>query len=317
MAGFTVLNTLLGLLVFSLLLWLTWRFALSSRKEALFGLAWFALLTLPGLMYRHMDGSNAYDYLEHRSYLPMVGIIIWISNIYKDVPEGGLKLGITGSVLAYATISGFFSFIYAKNYKNPLTFYERAVVSNPVSAATFYNRGIAREVAGDYPGALEDYEKAQALNPHASNHQAEIFVNKGIVLATLHDHAGAIAQYDSAIKYQPGLFPAHFNKANSKYDQGLYDDALKEYTRSIAINPAFIPVYIARGNTYVKLNDLSSASKDFSTAISMDSLNMEACFRRGCVRFIQKDTAGACSDWMKAAGSGSTEAQDFLYRYCR
>ena len=45
----------------------------------LFGALWFIILSIPGMMYRHELGSHAYDYLNHRSYLPLVGVLLLLA----------------------------------------------------------------------------------------------------------------------------------------------------------------------------------------------------------------------------------------------
>ena len=70
------------------------------------GTAWFVLLSLPGMMYRHEMGSNAYDYLTHRMYLPLVGILILaIEALPSNWYCVSQKLKISTTAVLIATLS--------------------------------------------------------------------------------------------------------------------------------------------------------------------------------------------------------------------
>ncbi|MDP1621960.1 MAG: tetratricopeptide repeat protein [Bacteroidales bacterium] len=313
MSGFTTLNTVLGALLVALLVFFIFRFGQKPYTKELFGLAWFLVFVIPGVMYSHKLGSEAYDYLEHRAYLPMAGMVMLLFFIYNDVPDSKIKRNIAGYLLLFAAGLGLFSFFYTKHYENPLIFYNHTIASNPASAMALSNRGLIKAEIKDYKGAIADYEKAVAIKPD----YAQAYVNKGVSLATLNDKHGAIAQYETAIRYEPELFQAHFNKANAVSDLGLFDEALKEYTRSLEIYPTYVAGYVARGITYSNLKDFVAASKDFSKAIELDNKNAVAYMNRGKIRYNDNDKTGACADWQSAAGLGNEEARELLSKYCR
>jgi Flp pilus assembly protein TadD len=313
MSGFSVLNTVLGLVLFACLMVYALQFASKPYLKELFGLTWFLILAIPGVMYSHKFGSAAYDYLEHRSYLPMAGIIMMLFFIYLDIPEGKIKNRVSDYTILLAVVLGIYSFFYTRNYENPMVFYDHTISSNPASAMALSNRGLIRADLKDYQGAIEDYDKAVMLKKD----YAQAYVNKGVSLAAMKDNAGAIAQYDSAIKYEPGLFQAHLNKANAKYATGLFTDAITEYTLSIKLYPTSALGYNARGMTYFQLGNYNAATKDFSTAIKIDSLNAVAYTNRGKSKFNDNDKKGACADWHTAVGLENSEARDLLDRYCK
>ncbi|MCX6305131.1 MAG: tetratricopeptide repeat protein [Bacteroidetes bacterium] len=313
MSGFTILNTVMGLLLFAGLVFFLIRFTPKPYTNGLFGLAWFLVFAIPGVMYSHKLGSAAYDYLEHRSYLPMAGIIMLIFFIYGGIPEGKMKNHVAGYTLLLAAALGIYAFVYTGNYENPMVFYNHTISSNPASAMALSNRGLIRADLKDFQGAIADYDKALTLK----HDYAQVYVNKGVSLAALNDKPGAIAQYDTAISYDPVLFQAHYNKANTKTELGLFDEALKEYDISIKLFPAYVPGYAARGITYYRLQNFAAAEKDFSSAISLDDKNAPAYMNRGKIRFNNHDSKGACADWLIASDLGNSDARDLLARYCK
>lgn len=312
MSGFTILNTVLGLIFFACIIWISLRLPTKPHKKEAFGLAWFLLFATPGIMYSHQFGSAAYDYLEHRSYLPMAGIIMLLFFIYNDLPEGRLKNRIAYCTISIAAIFGIYSFLYSRNYYDPMIFFDKSVYSNPASAVALNNRGNVKANLGDYPGAVADFEKAIFIKHNYS----QAYVNKGISLTALDNKAMAIMMYDSAIRYEPGHFQAHFNKAYTQSSLGLYDDAIKEYSISIKLYPAFVPTYTARATVYYHLKDFAAAAKDFSSAINLDNKNATAYMNRGKIKFALNDKKGACMDWLSASNLGNSEARDLLTKYC-
>jgi Tfp pilus assembly protein PilF len=313
MSGFTLVNSVLGLLLLIAMAVFTVRFSSKPYAREFFGLSWFLVFAIPGVMYSHKFGSAAYDYLEHRSYLPMAGIIMMLFFIYQGIPDSKMKNRIADFTLLLAVVLGIYSFFYTGNYANPMVFYNHTIESNPASAMALSNRGLIRADQKDYRGAIADYDKAISVK----HDYARVYVNKGISLAALKDVAGAIAQYDTAIRYEPDLFQAHFNKANAKYELGSFREAIKEYDVSIKLYPTSPLGYSARGMTNFQLKDYTAATNDFSHAILLDSNNAATYTSRGKSKFNSNDKQGACADWQKAASLNNAEANDLLNRFCR
>ena len=77
---FSTLLTLTGILIIvslSLLIFRTRKFCL---KENVFGLIWFLVLMLPPMVYRNPH----FDYLDHRFFLPMTGLLLVIILVIND-----------------------------------------------------------------------------------------------------------------------------------------------------------------------------------------------------------------------------------------
>ena len=80
------------------------------------------------------------------------------------------------------------------------------------SASYYYNRGIEKSDAGDYYGAIADYNMAIEINPR----YADAYVNRGITKRKLKDYYGAIADYTKAIEINPRYKLAYYNRGNAK-----------------------------------------------------------------------------------------------------
>ena len=313
MPGFSAINTITGLIVIGLLLWLTFRFIRKTSKAVLFGLFWFILFAIPGMMYTHTFGVAAYEYLEHRAYLPVIGLVLFLVTIFNTIDDAGAKSRILQITMVLTLFFGFYTFVYAGNYKDPVAFFDRAVATNGKSAVALYNRGCLKAEIDDYQGAISDYNEAIRIK----HDYASAWLNRGVAFSTLHDIDNAYASYDSAIIYQPTLFQAHVNMASIDFQNGKLDKALSGFTNALKIYPGYSPCFVERGKIYLQQKNYRAASGDFNSAISNDKSNAVAYLLRGEVSMMEGDTVSACTDWKTAAGLGDEHAGNFSRQYCK
>ncbi len=84
------------------------------------------------------------------------------------------------------------------------------------SAEEYFNSGVKKADAGDYEGAIEDYNKAIKINPKLS----EAYHNKGVAKAYLGDYRGALKDFDKAIEINPMFAEAYYNRGVAKIGLG-------------------------------------------------------------------------------------------------
>jgi Tfp pilus assembly protein PilF len=313
MAGFTIFNTLAGLILIGLLIWLIVRASRPEWIALLAGLFWFLLLALPGVMYSHTLGSAAYDYLEQRAYFPSMGLILVLFFLIESPSNLKIRTKLMVAISSVTVVFSVYAHFYAKNYENPMTFYDHAIRSNPQSAVACLNRGLLRSEFKDFEGAMKDNVKALEVFPH----YAQAWVNKGILLDHFNKDDEAVAAYDSALKYKPDLFQAHYNKANMVLRRGKYDLAIKEYDISIRLNPDYLPAYSARAMVNNQTKNYTAAINDLTHVIDNDPKAGTAYLNRGRIWFNLNKRENACSDWKNALNLGESEAKSLIQTYCK
>jgi tetratricopeptide (TPR) repeat protein len=122
--------------------------------------------------------------------------------------------------------------------------------------------------AGDYQGALADYNRAIELNPK----MAIAYNNRGSLKENqLQDLQGALSDYDRAIKLNPKMDFAYNNRGLLKTEK-LQDiqGGIADFDRAIQINPNYALAYGNRG--YVKhdrLNDKTGGITDMQKAAKL------------------------------------------------
>lgn len=75
-----------------------------------------------------------------------------------------------------------------------------------------------------------------------------------------------IADYDEALRLNPRLVYAWFNKGNIFYSVGDYTSALQCYAEALGIDPEFGQAYFNRGLAYLQAGNKSQAFSDLSKA---------------------------------------------------
>jgi tetratricopeptide (TPR) repeat protein len=313
MPSYSFINTSLGILVFASIGWTLFKYRPAYYKTFIFCFLWYLLFIVPGMMYTHEYGSDAYDYLEHRAYLPLMGFVLFLYLFGIELQKQSRTSVFNYLLFLLTVFYGIGTFFYVKNYENPQIFYNLAVRTNPNSAMAFNNRGLVSSSFKDFQSAIENYNQALKIKPD----YAEAYVNRGMCYFQMRDTNSALADYSAAIDIKPTLFQAHYNLANLKFDMKNYNDALKEYNIALKINPYYYQGYIVRGSLLFKQNDYQAAIRDFSLAISYNASSDEAFVNRGKCRYLTKDTTGACSDWKKALGLGSKDAKSLIDSYCK
>jgi predicted O-linked N-acetylglucosamine transferase (SPINDLY family) len=97
-----------------------------------------------------------------------------------------------------------------------------------------------------HQAALENYDKALALNPNL----AEAHNNRGSALQSLLDFQAALASFDKAIELKPGYADAHANRANALLALKNFPAALASFERTLALDPGF--EYLRGTHLYLK-----------------------------------------------------------------
>jgi tetratricopeptide (TPR) repeat protein len=184
----------------------------------------------------------------------------------------------------------------AGDFKGAISDYEQAIRIDPKSALAYINRGNARYKLGDKQGAISDYEQVIRIDPK----YADAYYNRGVVRSALGDKQGAITDYDQAIRIDPKFAKAYNNRGAARYGLGDKQGAIADYEQAIRIDPKFAKAYNNRGAARYGLGDKQGAIADYEQAIRIDPKYADAYNNRGNARSALGDKQGAIADYDQA-----------------
>lgn len=126
------------------------------------------------------------------------------------------------------------------------------------------------------------------------------------------DYKEAIELYTKAYEADPENLNAILQRG---FAYGLIEDytsAISDYNKFIEKNDNQVWAYISRGSAYNKTKQYDKAIKDFNKVIQLDPKNTEAYNNRGWAKKFKGDKKGACADWKKSKKYGNKEAKIIL-----
>ncbi|MDE2734160.1 MAG: tetratricopeptide repeat protein [Gemmatimonadota bacterium] len=144
--------------------------------------------------------------------------------------------------------------------------------------------------------ALDAYDKALRLNPDL----VEAYYNRGMVKIVLGQWEAALADYDAAIARNPNYAQAYYSRGMVKETLGQREAALVEYDAAIARNPDYTQAYYNRGVVKEALGQLEAAIADFDAAIAQKPDYTQAYYRRGVAKEALGQLEAALADYDEA-----------------
>ncbi|MEO8394558.1 MAG: tetratricopeptide repeat protein [Chloroflexota bacterium] len=136
-----------------------------------------------------------------------------------------------------------------------------APTKEELSAEAYLNHALARDEQ-DHEGQIADYTEAIRLNPHV----AAAYYNRGLSLYQTGDYDGAIVDYSDALRIDPQYAMAYNNRAFVNYHRGNFDNAVADSNEALRLDLQSIEAYVTRGVTYFIQGKLDEALADFHEA---------------------------------------------------
>ena len=167
--------------------------------------------------------------------------------------------------------------------------------------------------AGDYEGAIDDYEqlierypdiprgytrRSAARGKLGMNQEALKDVTKAIDIGT--DDPWAYNNHAVLLLQSSGASPEHF------------EEALKSVSRAIEIDSEIPKFYLNRAIIRHNMKDLDGAMTDLTTILDRDENHSDALRIRGSIYGELGIVPSACADWKKASSLGDEQSTYYL-----
>jgi tetratricopeptide (TPR) repeat protein len=267
-----------------------------EKRIPIMGAVWFFLFAIPPMFYRVRISEYFFTYLEHRFYLPLIGLFILFAyyidnNLYK-LKTPYLKPVIIAVFLIYITIS----YTYCEDYKNSYNFFTSAINANPENVAGYYDRGYMFIDEHRYKEAINDFNQAVLIL-----HKPDCYFGKAFAEKLSGDYADAEKDYTMVISLDTSVIAlsAYINRSFIREHYKNYEGALQDLQNATKIDPDNKMVYFNAGNICMTLKNYQYAINNFSIALDLQPNFPDALNNRIIARYNIKDYTGIIEDCNK------------------
>jgi tetratricopeptide (TPR) repeat protein len=289
------------------------------RKDKLWASIWiyYIVTLIPVLGIIQVGGqamADRYAYLPSLGPFLAMGVLAgWISRKIENIKKQTIRsfAQLAAILLLFLSLS-YLTVQQISIWKNDFTLWDH-VIKNQRREVPFayYHRGLAAMAIGRIDRAMDDFNKALALDP--SDYYA--YVNRGMVYIETGQMDKAMEDFDKAIALNPRSFEAYTNKGMAYGRAGLLDKSIEQFNRAIEINPNVDIAYGNRGLAYALIGQPDRALEDFNKAIQLDADYEEAFFYRGNLYLKIGNRELAFADFRKACDFGEKRGCDALKAY--
>ncbi len=216
---------------------------LLSRKSlklnrVIFGSVWFLVLLIPSFLRPNQGGPL--DFMEHRIYIPLIGILIIFLEINWDeiFKKRYLKEIVFIFIIALFLFINIFS---SRVFLSRITFWENAVKNSPHFPLAHRNLGAMYWLDGRVDEAEKEYLESLRLNPE----EPMAHNNLGLIYASRGDFENAIKEYEAELKINPYYGNALYNMGLAYWNTNKKEEAAQKWKEVIIVNPNYFSAYKA------------------------------------------------------------------------
>ena len=344
MPGYSMIWTLAGTILLAALIYFIWKYK-PDVGVLWTGTALTLALLLPSMVYEPSFAGVAYDYLDHRSWLPFVGIWMIILGLLEKLKFPSLKaapLVFASLVIVWGAVNAW----RVGTYESWEPYYTNAIKTNPNSGLANLNYGSMLRDTGNWEAAVAYIEKGVELSPDYTDAKvrlAEAYFNlkryqdaievaseviakeprniaalqfRGSSYGASGQTAEAAEDFKTILATDPENLHGIFNLGVAYKEANMMNEAIETFSLLISKKPDFPNAYYERGFSYGKMGLFPQAKFDMDQSIKYQPNHGPSYFFRGRAFEAVGDLLAACSDWQKAKELGTVEAEAFLQQKC-
>jgi tetratricopeptide (TPR) repeat protein len=176
--------------------------------------------------------------------------------------------------------------------QNAIQDLEKAGALNPQNFQAFQGLGFALQKTGLYPEAVSAFDKAIALNP--SDHVTISY--RGYAHLTVKDQAKALKDFDAAARLAPKNASYQAARGDALKSSKAYPLAIAAYSKAITLDPKQYGAYEGRGLAHFAVLDIDAAIADFDQAITLYPKASLSFAGRANAKYLSGDIDGGLAD---------------------
>ena len=200
---FESFDLIYGLIVLAILFFLLFIGRSRFLKWGLLGLIWFFSFLAPSLVSYNLPEKMIF--FEHRLYLPIVGIFIFLAGFLQVL---SIKLRKIWPIVAgVAVLFLILAYNYSGSYKNKTEFWQKAVADSPRLAEAHNGLATVYLTDGKIPEAMAEFSNTLDLNP--KTRRAHLLL--GLYYLDKEKYEEAKSEFEKEIETDPKQFIAYHN----------------------------------------------------------------------------------------------------------
>lgn len=202
-----------------------------------FGVCWLIFFLFPNFI--RPNTQIAPDFLEHRFYLPFVGLLIFFASL--DIVNQFFSLSLKKNFLLLF-LFGFFSlttFFHLFNFRNRLVFWQNAVKTSPSSPLAHRNLGAMLYFEKKINEAKKEYKKALQLNPN----EPMVHNNLGVIYLDQNKINEAEKEFKEELTINPNYDKALSNLGLVYFKKKNFEKAKEYFEKTLLVNPRYQDAY--------------------------------------------------------------------------
>jgi Tfp pilus assembly protein PilF len=160
-------------------------------------------------------------------------------------------------------------------------------------ALALFQRGNFLATRGRFDAALDEYDKALAINPD----YLDALINRGNVLVEFKRFDEALASFDRALAIKPDSVDLLKNRAIVLIKLKRLDEALASFDKALAIQPDYVDALASRGSVLLMLKRLDEAVTSYDKTLAIKPGHRDALSDRGWVALLQGRYAEGWRDY--------------------
>jgi regulator of sirC expression with transglutaminase-like and TPR domain len=227
--------------------------------------------------------ADRYTYLPSLGPFLLMGLFAaWAwARITEKWGRRATYLAVTAFVVAIISLS-YLTFRQTGIWRDSIVLWSYVIEREPERVLLAYlNRGIAFEKTGQIDRAIEDYDRAIAIDPL----YYEAYNNRGVLYGQEGKFDLAIEYFNKSIGINPDNEEAYVDRGIAYALSGRHDRALEDFNRAIQLNQNSAEAYYNRGSLHLRTGDKDLALTDFQKACDLGKED-------GCVRSALREASG-------------------------
>lgn len=296
LAIYDTVSTVIGLACIAALVGL--GFAAKKIDFRLLGLGvlWLVAFMLPAMFHRLEHAADHYDYLEHRAYVPLFGVLLILQVLLAGL---GLSMKRRSLYALFAVLLVALSahgFVHSRCFSDMHVFWETAIEKNP-SRSNFHSvQGKLLFDQGKYRQAMECFEKAIELS---KRNDPGNYKNLSVIYNKLDAPEKALAMLKKAVELDPANADYHYSLGRTYYGLGRLEDAESHFMKAVALNPSMPDAYIHLVGIRAGRGEIDEAIEACNKILAIDANHFHALNILGSLYSSEKKMDLAARMWQR------------------